>query len=73
MATTCAPRRMASAASAPVPHPASSRRKPSMFSGSQDTSVWRMRSRPARTVARMRPTGALEVSTSQALAAVRSK
>jgi hypothetical protein len=33
----------------------------------------RMRSRPARTVARMRPTGASLVSCSQALRAVRSK
>ena len=33
----------------------------------------RMRSRPARTVARMRPTGASEVSRAQASAAVRSK
>jgi hypothetical protein len=41
--------------------------------GSQDSSVARMRSRPARTVARMRPTGASEVRRAQACAAVRSK
>ena len=38
-----------------------------------DSSVARMSSRPARTVARMRPTGASEVSRAQASTAVRSK
>ena len=38
-----------------------------------DSSVSRIRSRPARTVARMRPTGASEVSRDQASTAVRSK
>ena len=73
MASTSAPRNMASCAKAPVPQPASSKRRPRMSSGNHDNSVWRISSRPLRTVARMRPTGALEVSTSQALAAVRSK
>ena len=44
-------------ASAPVPQPASSTRAPRRSSGSQDSSVARISSRPARTVARMRPTG----------------
>ena len=73
IASTSAPRRMASCAKAPVPQPASSKRRPRMSSGSHDNKVWRIWSRPLRTVARMRPTGALEVNTSQALAAVRSK
>ena len=38
-----------------------------------DTSVLRISSRPARTVARIRPTGASEVSRVQASTAVRSK
>ena len=44
-----------------------------MVSGSQESSVLRMASRPARTVARMPPTGAVEVSFAQAAMAVRSK
>ena len=73
MATTSAPRAAASSESAPVPQPASSRRMPFMLSGSQESSVLRMASRPARTVARMPPTGAVEVSFAQAAMAVRSK
>ena len=73
IATTRAPRRAASADSAPVPQPASSRVRPVMSSGSQDSSVARISSRPARTVARMRDSGASEVSRAQAAAAVRSK
>ena len=73
IATTSAPRRAASMASAPVPQPASRMRRPFRSSGSQDSSVARMRSRPARTVARMRPTGASDVSRAQVCAAVRSK
>ena len=41
--------------------------------GNQESSVARISSRPARTVARMRPTGSLEVSRFQASTAVRSK
>ena len=48
-------------------------RTPRRSCGSQDSSVARMLSRPARTVARMRLTGASEVSRAQASAAVRSK
>jgi len=44
-----------------------------MSAGSHDSSVSRIRSRPARTVARMPLTGASEVSRSHALDAVRSK
>ena len=73
IATTRAPRRAASIDSAPVPQPASSNRAPLMFAGSHDSSVLRISSRPARTVARIRPTGASEVSRAQASTAVRSK
>ena len=69
----CAPRRAASIDSAPVPQPASSRRAPLRSAGSHDSSVLRISSRPARTVARMRPTGASDVSRAQASTAVRSK
>ena len=44
-----------------------------MSAGSQDSSVARIASRPARTVARMPETGASEVSLSHARSAVRSK
>jgi hypothetical protein len=72
-ATTSAPRFAASTASAPVPQPASRRRRPERSGGSQESSVARVASRPARTVARMPETGASEVSRSQARSAVRSK
>ena len=68
-----APRRAASTASAPVPQPASSSRSPVMSAGSHDSSVSRIRLRPARTVARMPLTGASEVSRSHVFDAVRSK
>ena len=73
IATTRAPRRAASIDSAPVPQPASSNRAPFMFAGSHDNKVLRISSRPARTVARIRPTGASDVSLAQASTAVRSK
>ena len=49
-----APRCAASTLSAPVPQPASSSRAPRRSAGSQPSSVARIASRPARTVARMR-------------------
>lgn len=64
MATTSAPRRASSTATAPVPQPASSTRAPERLVGSQESSVRCIRSRPARTVARTRPTGAFDVSVS---------
>jgi hypothetical protein len=73
IATTVAPRRAASIASAPVPQPASRMRRPRRSSGNASSSTARIRSRPARTVARIRPTGAVEVRRAQASAAVRSK
>jgi len=73
IATTSAPRRAASTANAPVPQPASRTRRPVRSSGNQASSVARIRSRPARTVARMPLTGASEVSLAQASEAVRSK
>ena len=72
-ATTSAPRLASSTASAPVPQPASSMRAPRRSSGSQPRRVARIASRPARTVARMRPTGSSEVRRVQASTAVRSK
>ena len=62
-----------STASAPVPQPASSTRAPRMSCGNHDRSIARIASRPSRTVARMRPTGASEVKRFQASTAVRSK
>jgi len=44
-----------------------------MSAGSQESSVPRIASRPARTVARIRLTGASEVRRDQASTAVRSK
>ena len=73
MASTCAPRRASSMAKLPVPQPASSTRWPRRSVGSQASSVSRMRSRPARTVARTRLTGAVLVRRAQVSAAVRSK
>jgi hypothetical protein len=59
---TRAPRLAASTARAPVPQPASSRRLPRRSSGSQSRAGGACSSRPARTVCRMRLTGASEVS-----------
>jgi hypothetical protein len=73
MATTSAPRRAASTASAPVPQPASRMRRPVRSAPIQSSRIARIRSRPARTVARMRLTGASEVSRAQVSDAVRSK
>ncbi len=71
--STSAPRRAASTESWPTPQPASSRRMPVMSAGSRESRTARIRSRPARTVARIRLTGSVEVSRAQVSAAVRSK
>jgi len=73
-ATTSAPRRASSALIAPVPQPASSTRMPRRSSGRRDSISARMRSRPSRTVWRMRLTFVSAwVSCAQAFVAVRSK
>ncbi len=71
--TTSAPRRASATQTSPGPQPASSTRIPVRSSGSRESSSSRISARPARTVARMRLTGASEVSRSQVAAAVRSK
>jgi hypothetical protein len=65
--------RASSAVITPGPQPASSTRSPRRSSGSRDSMVARIRSRPSRTVWRIRDTGASEVSRSQTSVAVRSK
>ena len=72
-ATTSAPRWAAITAKAPVPHPASRMRLAVKDSGNQETKISRIWSRPARTVARILLTGAVEVSCAQVSEAVRSK
>ena len=73
VAITRAPRAASSIDIGPAPQPASSTRAPSRSAGRRSSISARIRSRPSRTVCRIRDTGASEVSRSQVRAAVRSK
>jgi hypothetical protein len=73
IALTAAPRQAASTLRLPVPQPASSTVQRRRSCGSQPSNCARMASRPARTVARMPLTLAVEVRSIHALRALPSK